>query len=63
MEQIVQKEQELSETDNVSGKAKLQNEINETKGKIASEVNATLTAEISAFPKLVAKIEIKNPNF
>jgi len=63
MEQIAQKEQALVQTDNVSEKARLQNEINETKGKIASEVNATLTAEISAFPKLTAQIEWKGINF
>ncbi|CAI2187250.1 8621_t:CDS:2 [Funneliformis geosporum] len=57
MEQIAHKEQEIAKTSSGSVRNKLQNEINETKDKIASEVNATLTAEISAFPKLTAQIE------
>jgi len=40
----------------------LQSEINEAKGQVAEEVNATFTAEISAFPKLTAQIEMKKIN-
>ena len=58
--QINEKEHELAQTNNVSEKSRLQNEINETKGKVAEEVNATIEAEISAFPKLTARIEMKN---
>ena len=60
MNQITEKEHELAQTNNVSEKSRLQNEINETKGKVAEEVNATIEAEISAFPKLTARIEMKN---
>lgn len=62
MNQITEKEQQLAQTSNVSEKSRLQNEINETKGKIAEEVNVTLEAEISALPKLTARIEMKNIN-
>ena len=55
--------EKLENSNNEVEKTRLQNEINEGKGKIAEEVNATLEAEISAFPKLTAKIEMKNPNF
>ena len=58
MEQISQKEQELIR--NPLEKTRLQNEINEIKGKIADEVNATLTAEIGPIPRLTAQIELKN---
>jgi hypothetical protein len=57
MEQIVQKEQELARTSSGSVRNKLQSEINEAKGKIADEVNATLALEISPLPKLTAQIE------
>jgi len=60
MSQINEKEHELAQTNNVSERSRLQNEINETKGKVAEEVNATIEAEISAFPKLTARIEMKN---
>jgi hypothetical protein len=60
MNQITQKEQELAQANSVSEKTRLQNEINETKDKVAEEVNVTLEAEISALPKLTARIEMKN---
>lgn len=63
MGQIEAKEKELASTNNISEKTRLQNEINETKGKIADEVNTKLTVEFSAFPKAVAQIEMRNPNF
>jgi len=63
MKQITEKEQKLSQTNNVLEKSRLQNEIKETKGKIAEEVNAIIEVEISTFPKLAARIEMKNPNF
>ena len=63
MKQITEKEQELSQTNNVLKKSRLQNEIKETKGKIAEEVNAIIEVEISTFPKLAARIAMKNPNF
>jgi GTP-binding protein EngB required for normal cell division len=62
MKQIEEKEQELAKISNGSEKTRLQNEINETKGKIADEVDVTLTAEISAFPKLTAQMQMKNVN-
>jgi len=62
MHQIEEKEQALAKISNSSEKTRLQNEINETKGKVAEEVNATFTAEISAFPKLTAQIQVKNIN-
>ena len=62
MHQIEEKEEALAKISNSSERARLQNEINETKSKIAEEVNVTLEAEISALPKLTAKIEMKNPN-
>ncbi|RHZ36506.1 GTPase [endosymbiont GvMRE of Glomus versiforme] len=58
--QITQKEQELAQANSVSEKTRLQNEINETKDKVVEEVNVTLEAEISALPKLTARIEMKN---
>lgn len=62
MNQIARKEKEIAKTDNASEKTRLQNEIKENKSKIAEEVNAVFEAEISAFPKLTARIEMKNPN-
>jgi hypothetical protein len=59
---IKEDEEILENSGDNNERNKLQNEINQTKGKIAEEVNATLEAEISAFPKLTAKIEMKNPN-
>ena len=62
MKQIEEKEQALVQTNNVSEKARLLNEIKENKSKIAEEVNVTFEAEISAFPKLTAQIQVKNIN-
>lgn len=62
MQQIEDKQQVLATTSNSSERTRLQNEINETKNKVAEEVNVTFTAEISAFPKLTAQIQMKNIN-
>ena len=62
MNQIEGKEKELAKAIDSSEKTRLQSEIDETRGRIADEVNVTLTAEISAFPKLTAKMEMKNIN-
>lgn len=63
MERVKEDEEKLESSNNENEKTRLQNEIKENKGRVAEEVNATLEAEISAFPKLTAKIEMKNPNF
>jgi len=60
MNQIEEKEKELEKTIDNSEKTRLWNEINETKGKIADKIDVTLTAEVSAFPRLIAKMEMKN---
>ena len=62
MEQVAGVEKELTKSHSDSEKNRLQEEVKENKGKIAGEVNAILTAEISAFPKLTAQIEAKNIN-
>jgi AIG1 family len=54
--------EKLGSSNNEVEKTRLQNEIKADKVKVAEEVNVTLEAEISAFPKLTAKIEMKNPN-
>jgi len=63
MKKIEESEEKMAKSNNDSEKSRLQNEIRENKGKIAEEVNAVLTAEISAFPKLTAQIEMRNINF
>jgi len=63
MRQIEEKEQVLAKISSSSERTRLQNEINETKGKVADEVNARLTAEIGPIPKLTAQIEMKNIHF
>lgn len=63
MARVKEDEEKLESSNNESEKVRLQNEIKENKGRVAEEVNATFEAEISAFPKLTAKIEMKNPNF
>ena len=62
MKRIEENEEKIAKSSNFSEKNRLQNEIKQTKGKIAEEVNAVLTAEISAFPKLTAQIEMRNIN-
>lgn len=63
MEQIVTKEQEIGKINNHTEKSQLQSKIKENKNKIADEVNAVFAAEISAFPKFTAQIEMKNFHF
>lgn len=62
MKRIEEDEERLAGSSSDTEKTRLQKEIKENKGKIAEEVNVALEAEISAFPKLTAKIEMKNPN-
>ena len=64
MKRIEENEEKLAKfNDNDTERNRLQNEIKENKSKIAEEVNAVLEAEISAFPKLTARIEAKGIHF
>jgi hypothetical protein len=63
MKKIEENKGKLVKSDSISEKTRLQDEIKESKGKVIEEVNAMLTAEISAFPRFIAQIEMKNPNF
>jgi hypothetical protein len=62
MTKIKADEEQLANSSNDAERNNLQNKINEAKGQVAEEVNVVLGAEISAFPKLTAQIEMRNIN-
>ncbi|RHZ35956.1 GTPase [endosymbiont GvMRE of Glomus versiforme] len=62
MEQIGEEEKKLLESNDDEEKNRLKSQIEDKKEKIAKEVNAELTAEISFLPKLIARVEVKDIN-